>query len=606
MDRDGARSNCVALMFALGYVALAILLLLPRAANAQSVRGVVVDAGDRPVAGVVVLLLDSTSQVTARALSNERGEFRVASSRPGSYRIRTVYIGFEPVMSEQLVLSAGGETAKRLVLRVAGGELPLARRGTDTLWRGLPLVLVGTLLDSLSGSPVAGARVAVSGTAFEATSDSGGRFAIPGMLPGQYTLQVYTPSLDSMSAVHQSSLAFTNATTPVEVRVPNARQLAVTLCGPAANRADAYGIVAGNVRLRDNSVPASAVRGTRVTAEWSADPADSIRVRRLEVRSTADGNFRLCGVPVNTAIKLSAASDSAETVEMSVVRIPSTARVARADLTLDRVDQLTLRGATFTGVVVADSTRAPISGAEVAIVDVGKTVLTDSRGAFTLSGIPGGEHEILVRRIGYGAANTRVMFNGHETLERRVVLGRAVVLETVSVSAKAIERAMASFEENRRLGLGHFMTRAELEKYTGMMLSGVVQQLAGVKVVNGAGGNAWITSKRAPAALCPRGQPGTADQLTATGLCLKSHGVYVPERFEAQRGVALACYALVYLDDVLMNGATEPTEPFDVNTIAPEQIEGIEFYAGAAQTPLKYSRMGSNCGVLVIWRRRSP
>jgi hypothetical protein len=53
-----------------------------------------------------------------------------------------------------------------------------------------------------------------------------------------------------------------------------------------------------------------------------------------------------------------------------------------------------------------------------------------------------------------------------------------------------------------------------------------------------------------------------------------------------------------------MNGAIEPTEPFDISMIAPEQVEAVEFYAGPAQTPLKYSRMGSNCGVLVIWTRR--
>ena len=88
--------------------------------------------------------------------------------------------------------------------------------------------------------------------------------------------------------------------------------------------------------------------------------------------------------------------------------------------------------------------------------------------------------------------------------------------------------------------------------------------------------------------------------------CLKNHGFYVPDRAEANQGMPIACYALVYVDDVLMNGATEPTEPFDISSISPEQVEAVEFYSGPAQTPLKYSRMGSNCGVLAIWRRRSP
>jgi hypothetical protein len=48
---------------------------------AQTVGGVAVDAGDRPVPGVVVLLLDTAARVAARSLTNERGEFRVTAAR---------------------------------------------------------------------------------------------------------------------------------------------------------------------------------------------------------------------------------------------------------------------------------------------------------------------------------------------------------------------------------------------------------------------------------------------------------------------------------------------------------------------------------------------
>jgi hypothetical protein len=44
---------------------------------------------------------------------------------------------------------------------------------------------------------------------------------------------------------------------------------------------------------------------------------------------------------------------------------------------------------------------------------------------------------------------------------------------------------------------------------------------------------------------------------------------------------------------------------FNLNSINPAQIEAIEFYASPAETPLKYSVMESQCGVLVIWTRRS-
>jgi len=79
-----------------------------------------------------------------------------------------------------------------------------------------------------------------------------------------------------------------------------------------------------------------------------------------------------------------------------------------------------------------------------------------------------------------------------------------------------------------------------------------------------------------------------------------------PDTAETNQGMPIGCYAQVYVDDVLMNGVKEPTEPFDISSIAPEQVGAVEFYAGPGQTPLKYGRMASNCGVLVIWRRRSP
>src|SRR4051812_30419156 len=87
-----------------------------RRAAAQAVRGTVVDPSDRPVAGVLVLMLDSASNIAARALSNDRGEFHVASIRPGSYRLRTLRIGFRPVTSEPISVVAGDEVIRRLLL----------------------------------------------------------------------------------------------------------------------------------------------------------------------------------------------------------------------------------------------------------------------------------------------------------------------------------------------------------------------------------------------------------------------------------------------------------------------------------------------------------
>ncbi|HEX3865764.1 MAG TPA: carboxypeptidase-like regulatory domain-containing protein [Gemmatimonadaceae bacterium] len=101
-------------------------LFIPRAVRAQTVRGTVVDSTDRPVDGVVVQLTDSASHVAARALSSERGEFRLSAQHAGTYRIRTLRIGFHPVLSEPVTLLAGGEITQRIVVP----SLPI---GLDTM-----------------------------------------------------------------------------------------------------------------------------------------------------------------------------------------------------------------------------------------------------------------------------------------------------------------------------------------------------------------------------------------------------------------------------------------------------------------------------------------
>ncbi len=80
----------------------------------------------------------------------------------------------------------------------------------------------------------------------------------------------------------------------------------------------------------------------------------------------------------------------------------------------------------------------------------------------------------------------------------------------------------------------------------------------------------------------------------------------------AKRAPLWDCYALVYVDDHLVfrgqktgggrgSGASQVWEPlFDINSVPVAEIEAIEYYASAAETPLKYSVLNSQCGVVVI------
>ncbi|MEP6494406.1 MAG: carboxypeptidase regulatory-like domain-containing protein [bacterium] len=798
------------------------LALLSAVAHAQTIRGVVVDEGDKPVAGVVMQLLDSASHITGRSLSNERGEFRLATNRPGTYRVRTMRIGYLPAVSVPAALGTGNEVTQRLVLtgvrfvldtmhvvgdnacggfadsaaatfavweqvrtalaavqltgsgrniaattvgyertlgpdgrrvlqqksivrseyvtqpwltispdslrrggyvvtdrdnstiyygpgldallsnsfiedhcfrlvtdrkdksrlgvafeptphrkkiaevrgtlwldrasselrrmeygyaniapeqeseakgetefarmtngawaisrwnirmplleqrirsqavggsglhlveiRETGGELALARRGTDTLWSRPPIVLAGVVQDSVSGRSIAGAHVALAGTGLQGVSDDRGRFTVAGVLPGEYTLEVRTPSLDSASAVHQTPLMITDASKPAEIRVPTASQIGAMLCGAA--RTVEPGIVLGVVGVRGDTLPRSIV----VSAEWqdatvhneSGGVAVDRPLRRIETRTDTRGVFRICGVPVDTPVLLRATTAGANGPPISV-KIPANGRFARAELSLDRP----VAGvAAFTGVVLVDSTRQPVIGAEVTLPEVTQSTVTDDKGVFSFSNVAPGTHRVVVRRIGFGALDTPVDFAANQTVHRQIFLSRAVVLDSVVVNAKNADPFMRDFEENRNIGLGHFLVRAELEKMEGQSVAAVLTMVQGVAMMHGKGSRAAVSANRVRTQCAP-----------PTDTCLRREAIiYLPPPTDPDH-FGQACYAQVYLDRILMNPGA-PTTPFDLSTVAVSQIEAIEYYASPAQTPLKYSKFGSACGVVVIWTKR--
>ena len=511
---------------------------------------------------------------------NGGGELQFVRMRDGTWAINEWSIRM-PAFTSVIVPGHGAER-QLAEIQVAGGQLALAKRGDDTLWAQPTVAMSGTIRDSVSGAAVAGARISLLGTDLTARTDERGRFSLSGMLPGVYDVEIRTPSLDSVAASHRASFEFLDPNKHPDWHIPNAQQLMATICKSAPQNAG-RGIIVGRARVRDD---AFTLRDLTVIAEWAATGPDSQPVvHQATVQGSADGAFRVCGVPANTPVKLRAVAEDAETAEETTVRLQGGTRMARAELTLTPLSMLSGRGSVFAGIVVADSTHAPIALAEVALPELNKSETTNARGEFRVTGIPAGEYRISVRRVGYGAADTKLSFNGTETIERRVVLGRAITLEAVQVTATAYDKLRQSFDENKRIGLGHFMTRDEIQKFDGMQLATVLQQMPTTGVATG-NGHSWIASRLPHPSISGR-------------------GVYFPTAMEKMQGMPSGvCWAHVYIDGVLQNGTQEPTEPFDVTQIPAERIDAIEFYAGAGETPAKYTRMGSQCGVLVIWTRQ--
>lgn len=92
--------------------------------RAQTVLGTAVDAADGgPIRGAFVLLETEAGEERARGLTTADGAFRLATARPGVYRLRLERIGFEDLVTESFRLEEGERTTRHLEVNVHPIEL---------------------------------------------------------------------------------------------------------------------------------------------------------------------------------------------------------------------------------------------------------------------------------------------------------------------------------------------------------------------------------------------------------------------------------------------------------------------------------------------------
>ncbi|MEO7996887.1 MAG: hypothetical protein ABI852_05555, partial [Gemmatimonadaceae bacterium] len=144
---------------------------------------------------------------------------------------------------------------------------------------------------------------------------------------------------------------------------------------------------------------------------------------------------------------------------------------------------------------------------------------------------------------------------------------------------------MLEFEERRKRGAGRFITQDIFEKSDGRLMSDILlTKVPGVhaNLMGGSNGKA-LASGRASVSIS-----GSATKRV--------------DAFDKASGAKEDCYI-----QVIMNGSImyqlQPGRPlFDINSIQPSTVSGIEFYT-EAQTPSQFQGTGSSCGTLLLWTR---
>jgi hypothetical protein len=132
---------------------------------------------------------------------------------------------------------------------------------------------------------------------------------------------------------------------------------------------------------------------------------------------------------------------------------------------------------------------------------------------------------------------------------------------------------LATFEQHRAEGFGHFLTREQLAKMESHLTSDALRSIPGLKLINPGKGRLWVVGT----------SRGTASFL--------------------RNGPSGMCLAAVMLDGVMVYSGSDGEELFDINSVKPEEIAGVEYYAGGASMPLRYNSTRATCGLVVIWTR---
>jgi hypothetical protein len=234
----------------------------------------------------------------------------------------------------------------------------------------------------------------------------------------------------------------------------------------------------------------------------------------------------------------------------------------------------------FRGIVRDSATGSPIAGAEVLIASIRMSVRTDARGRFLFDEISGGRYAVMVRMLGYDSTTFDVGFSGADTVFRSFDLAmRAQPLAEVPVRAAPepwLAPGLREFERRRAMGIGRFLSAADLEKDVNRRTGDIISRMPGAIVL------------RVNMVACVVSSRG-----------LVSLGRIAPAQC-GSRGTGL-CPVAVFLDGVPVQRGDGPL--FDVNSIHVGEIAALEFYAGPAQMPPELNATRATCGALVIWTR---
>ncbi|GAC1684107.1 MAG: hypothetical protein NVS9B3_02180 [Gemmatimonadaceae bacterium] len=212
--------------------------------------------------------------------------------------------------------------------------------------------------------------------------------------------------------------------------------------------------------------------------------------------------------------------------------------------------------------VVSDTAGTRIQGAEMAIPGTERRTHSNASGSYVLDSVAPGEATVVARHVGYvpGSVPVRISEGGDARVDFQLVpLVPTLGTVTVRTHREPTDARLAGYNERRGSKLGHFITRERLARASSSQLTDLLREIPGVRI--------------GPA----RGGP--------------MHAIRI-------RGAS--CAPLVFID-----GFAGSAGEFDLDTMDPGAVEGVEVYSGTATIPAVFvgPRSLDRCGVIAVWSR---
>ena len=227
--------------------------------------------------------------------------------------------------------------------------------------------------------------------------------------------------------------------------------------------------------------------------------------------------------------------------------------------------------ANYSGTLVRrDST--PVRSAKIRLSGVERSLVTDDSGRYEFRERVPGRYTVSITPPGVPPVSLEVVLAPGESHHTRIVLEDVQQFQNISPGAEgtvATTSRLEMFERRRKRGQGVFLTAADLARRNPRVLSDALVNINGTQLVMGGNGKILISARG-----------------VATGY---RDGLLTPTQ----------CALRLVIDGMAMPAGTS------VDEISPEDVAGIEIYAGAATLPMELMHFQEDnwCGAVLVWTR---